>query len=137
MRRVKFKQPIDEMTGRINKRDKESQIFRHKYYRDEQGNIIGEAHKEHYTPGRQRNYQTHPMSEAEAKTVAAFSQAVAQYKIEKDDPERMAYWKERFKAQLHKPDGQAPIDPETGKRRIYLRLDMFIRAMLQIQFRQQ
>ena len=137
MRRLEFKEPIEEMSGRLNKHDKESVIFRRKYFRDEKGNIIGKASKERVTIENHRNYTTNPMSEAEAKTVDAFKKAVAQYNIEKNDPERMAYWKARFSAQLRKPDSEAPIDPKTQKRRKYLRLDMFIRAMLQLQFRAQ
>ena len=135
MRRVKFRQPVEAMTGRVNKKDKNSQIFRQKFYRDEKGKIIGEAHPEHYIPRHPRNYKTKPMSEAERKTVSAFQQAAAQYKIEKEDPERMNYWKSRFQAQLRRPDAEAPFDPETGRGRVYARLDMFIRAMLQIRFR--
>lgn len=137
MRSVKFRQPVEVMTGRVNKKDKNSQIFRQKFYRDENGNIIGEAHAEHYIPRHPRNYKSKPMTAAERKTVSAFQQAAAQYKIEKTDPVRMDYWKARFKAQLRKPDAEAPFDPKTGKRHVYARLDMFIRAMLQIQFRAQ
>ena len=135
MREVRFKDPIEEMTGRINKNDKDSTIFRHKYYRDGHGNIIGAGRKEHYIPQHPRDYKTNPMSEGERKTTSAFKDALAQYQLDKQDPERMAYWKKRWTAQLRKPDPQAPIDRKTGKRRIYARLDTFIRAMIQISLR--
>ena len=137
MRNVEFDFPVTELTGRVQKQNKDGVIFRHKFFRDSNGNIIGEARKEQYIPMHPRNYKTKPMSESERQTVTAFQQAVAQYNIEKNDPERMAYWKARFDAQLRKPDPEAPIDPKTGRRRIYHRLDMFIRTMLQLSFRNQ
>lgn len=133
---VNFLPPIAEMTGRLSKRDKDGTVFRRKHYRDDNGNIIGVAKKEHFLVTRPRNYRTNPMSEAEAKAVDAFKYAVQQYNIEKENPERMAYWKKRFKAQLRKPDSHAPIDPKTRRPRVYCRLDMFIRAMLQVSFQQ-
>ena len=137
MRRVIFNDPVNIITGRITKKNKRSQILRCKTYRDENGNIIGYANAEHYVPRHPRNYNKKPMKAGELKTTTAFSQAIEQYKLEKNDPERMAYWTARWRAQLQKGDAQAPINPETREHRIYARLDTFIRAMLQIKFRQQ
>ena len=76
------------------------------------------------------------MKSGELKTIEAFRQAIAQFNLDKQHPERMACCKKRFHAQLNAGDPEAPINPETRKPRIYTRLDMFIRAMLQRQFRQ-
>ena len=74
------------------------------------------------------------MKSGELKTTEAFRQAIAQFNLDKQDPERMAYWKNRFQAQLTDGDPEAPIDPQTKSHRIYARFDMFVRAILQRQF---
>ena len=133
MTNTEFITPVDSMTGRVTKKDKEGVIFRRKIYRDDTGKIIKKGRKEHFIQVNPRNYKTNPMTLAEQRAVSSFQQAFAQYKIERQDPERMAYWQARFKAQIRKPDPEAPIDKETGKRRIYGRLDTFIRAIIQRQ----
>ena len=133
MTNTEFIAPVDSMTGRVTKKDKDGVIFRRKIYRDDAGKIIKKGRKEHFIQVNPRNYKTNPMTPAEQRAVSSFQQALAQYKIEKEDPERMAYWQARFKAQIRKPDPEAPIDKETGKRRIYGRLDTFIRAIIQRQ----
>ena len=135
MAKTQYLDPIAYMTGRISKKGRKPVISRHKIYRDENGNIIAEGPNEAYVLKRPRNYEKKPMKSGEIKTIESFRQAVEQYNADKRDPERMAYWKNRFKAQLHVGDSEAPIDPQTGEHRIYARLDMFIRAILQRQFR--
>ena len=136
MAKTKYLDPIAYMTGRISQKGRKPVISRHKIYRDENGNIIGEAANESYLLKHPRNYEKKPMKSGELKTIKAFRQAIAQFNLDKQNPERMAYWKKRFQAQLNAGDPEAPIDPQTRKPRIYTRLDMFIRAMLQRQFRQ-
>lgn len=136
MTNTEFITPVDSMTGRVAKKDKDGVIFRRKIYRDDTGKIIKKGRKEHFIQVNPRNYKTNPMTPAEQQSVATFQQALAQYKIEKEDPERMAYWKARFKAQIRKPDSEAPIDKNTGKRRIYGKVDTFIRAILYIKLKQ-
>ena len=133
MTNTEFIAPVDSMTGRVTKKDKDGVIFRRKIYRDDTGKIIKKGRKEHFIQVNPRNYKNNPMTPAEQRAVSSFQQALAQYKIERQDPERMAYWQARFKAQIRKPDPEAPIDKETGKRRIYGRLDTFIRAIIQRQ----
>ena len=43
---------------------------------------------------------------------------------------KISTWQSRFEAQLDKPEPDAPIDPKTGKRKQYFRLDAFIRTCL-------
>ncbi|MBR0297013.1 MAG: hypothetical protein IJQ95_06465 [Paludibacteraceae bacterium] len=90
-----------------------------------------------YVVKHPRNYDKTPLTAGERKNVESFKQALTQFQLDKQDPERMAYWTARYKAQLENGDPEAPIDKETGKHRIYARLDNFIRAMLQLQFRNQ
>jgi len=137
MAKTTYVRPIASMTGRLSKKESHPIISRQKIYRDETGRVIAEGISESYAVKHPRNYRKSPMSAAEQKTVNAFSQALAQYSIEKDDPERMEYWRNRWRAQLKKGDPEASIDPKTGRRRIYPRLDVFIRSMLQLHFRRQ
>ena len=136
MKDTEFITPVESMTGRVVKKDKEGVIFRRKIYRDDTGKIIKKGRKEHYIQVNPRNYKANPMTPAEQRSVTTFQQALAQYKIEKEDPERMVYWKARFNAQIRKPDPEAPIDKKTGKRRIYGKVDTFIRAILYIKLKQ-
>ena len=132
MSETKFINPIDSMSGRLSKKERQGVIFRRKIYRDSQGHIIKKGRNEHFIQVNPRNYEKTPLTPGEQKTVSAFKQALEQYKLDKQNPERMAYWQQRWKAQMRKGDPQAPIDPETGKKRIYGRLDTFIRSMIQI-----
>ena len=47
-----------------------------------------------------------------------------------EDLATLQYWQDRFKAQLKKPEPDAPIDPDTGRHKTYFRLDAFIRTCL-------
>ena len=136
MARTNYLDPIASMTGRLSRKGAKQVISRRKMYRDGQGNIVFEGNNESYVVKHPRDYDKTPMRPEEQKTTQAFRQALTQFQLEKQDPERMAYWTARYNAQLKKGDPEAPIDKNTKQRRIYARLDNFIRAMLQIQFRQ-
>ena len=47
-----------------------------------------------------------------------------------EDLATLQYWQDRFKAQLKKPEPEAPIDPDTGRHKTYFRFDAFIRTCL-------
>ena len=47
-----------------------------------------------------------------------------------EDLATLQYWQSRFKAQLQKPEPEAPIDPDTGRHKTYYRFDAFIRTCL-------
>lgn len=134
MAKTKYLDPIAYMTGRISNKGRKPVISRHKIYRDENGQIIGEGPNESYVLKHPRNYEKKPMKSGELKTTEAFRQAIEQFNLDKQNPERLAYWKNRFQAQLTNGDPEAPIDPNTKAPRIYARFDMFVRAILQRQF---
>ena len=137
MAKATFLDPVASITGRLSNKNPREIISRRKMYRDQYGNILFEGTTESYVVQNPRDYNKTPMTQGEQKTTQAFRQAIEQFHIEKQDPERMAYWTARYRAQLEKGDPEAPIDKNTGEHRIYARLDNFIRAMLQIHFRQQ
>ncbi|MBR6117104.1 MAG: hypothetical protein IKP93_06470 [Paludibacteraceae bacterium] len=47
-----------------------------------------------------------------------------------EDLATLQYWQDRYKAQLQKPEPEAPINPDTGRHKTYYRFDAFIRTCL-------
>lgn len=135
MARINYIHPVDTLSGKFSKSEHNGAIMRRKQYRDENGNVYAVGVNEAYVVRHPRNYKKNPLTQGEQRTVNAFREGMLQYQVEKQDPERMAYWRARFNAQLKKGDPEAPIDPKTGLPRIYTRLDTFIRTMLQLRFR--
>ena len=82
-----------------------------------------------------RDWKKNPAKGKELEHQLRFKQACAEtYKVlHPSTPEELATlqkWQSRFEAQLDKPEPDAPIDPKTGKRKQYFRLDAFIRTCL-------
>ncbi len=137
MAQTTYLDPIASMTGRLSRKGARQVILRRKMYRDEYGNVLFEGNSESYIVKHPRDFDKKPLTPGERKNVETFQQAYTQFQLDKQNPERMAYWTARYKAQLLKPDPDAPVDKRTGERRIYARLDNFIRAMIQITLRKQ
>lgn len=137
MSQTTYISPVDHLSGRIVKKSKTGTVQRTKIYRDEKGRVIGQGANESYIIENPRNYIKQPLSAQEQLTVNSFRDAAAQYQLEKNDPERMAYWRQRFNDQLHRPDPEASIDQKTGRRRTYKRLDIFMRTIIQLQLRRE
>ncbi len=137
MARITYLDPIASMTGRLSRKGARQIISRRKIYRDEYGNVLFEGNSESYIVKHPRDFDKKPLTPGERKNVETFQQAYTQFQLEKQNPERMAYWTARYRAQLDKGDPDAPVDKRTGERRIYARLDNFIRAMIQIALRKQ
>jgi len=77
---------------------------------------------------------TGPLSEARRRVVGAFSQAVSQCKAEMSDPERLAWWQERYAryckaARRHAPRANAAF-LGTASDRFYSTLRGFVIASL-------
>ena len=45
-----------------------------------------------------------------------------------DDLQERAQWENRWQAQLRKAEVDAPIDPKTKKRKIYIKFDCYVRS---------
>lgn len=82
-----------------------------------------------------RDFKKKPQTGAELENFNMISEARQLAIQERTNPERMKYWTERFQAQLEKPEDDAPVDKKTGQRKIYCRLDAFIRACIYRQLR--
>lgn len=137
MAKVSYIHPVETLSGRLNKKEKNGTIQRCKRFRNAKGEVYASAKLESYVIKFPRDYHEHPMSDKERFNATTFRQAIIKAKEERENPERLAYWKQRFQDQLTHGDPQAPIRPGTAKRKIYKRLDMFIQSMIQIELRKQ
>lgn len=137
MAKIEYIDPIASISGRLSKKDKTGTIQRRKHYRDEQGRVIAEGRNESYCVQNPRDYKKHPPRGEELRNITLFQQAARLAKQEREDPVRLAYWTERFNAQLRHGEPDAPLDPHTGRPRIYHRLHIFIQSALLRQLKQQ
>ena len=80
MARLELANPFDEMAGKFSKTDRI--VLRTRY---------GRTHAYAY-----RHPYKGPISENRKPIINAFSQAVKQCKSEMSDPERLAYWQDRY-----------------------------------------
>lgn len=131
MARIDYFFPVSGVHGRYAKKDTQGTVQRKKLFRDEHGRIIGSGSNESYLIVHPRDYEKKPLEGKQLDSVTIFGRASAMAKAEQANPERLAYWKERWRNQLQKGESDAPINPRDGKRRIYLRLDKFIQAVIQ------
>lgn len=123
MAKVELAAPFDEMSGKLS--SNERIVMRTRYGRTE-----AYAYRHPYTG---------PISENRKPVIHAFSQAVAQCKAEMADPERLAYWKERY-VQYNKLAQRNPAKANlqfigTNTDKYYLTLRGFVIAALSIRFR--
>ena len=142
MAEVVYQNPVKEIRGTLTKN---GPIHRRKYYRDDNGKIIGASKPEAYQILYPRNWKKKPATGKELEHQRHFTAACAETKriLMAAKPEKypgytptpeelttLQYWQNRFNAQLQKPEPEAPIDPETGKNKTYHRFDAFIRTCL-------
>ncbi|MBO5817116.1 MAG: hypothetical protein J6R26_04120 [Paludibacteraceae bacterium] len=118
--------PIDGMRGKLNKKDKT--VFRQKHARDANGAIIADMKPEAYVVQHPRDWKKKPAKGAEKAKQDRWAEACARTKAILDDPQQRTQWEERWKAQLKKGEEDAPIDPRTKKRKIYIKFDCYVRS---------
>ena len=135
MAQIEFEFPVSSYAGRVSKKEKGSPVMRQKCYRDANGRVVAKAAKEAYVVTTPRDYKKHPMKGTELANVNLFRQSVLLAKQERDNPERLAYWTERWQAQLERGEFDAPIDSATRQPKIYRRLDIFIQSVIQRQLK--
>ena len=142
MAKVIYQDPVQEIRGTLTK---DGTIHRRKYYRDANGKIVGASKHEAYQILHPRDWKKKPATGMELENQLRFKTASAEVKrilmIAKpekypdftptlEDLTTLKYWQKRFKAQLKRPENAAPIDPETGRHKTYIRFDAFIRTCL-------
>ena len=127
MANVTYTDPIDHLSGQLQK---DGTVHRQKVYRDENGKVLAKGKAEVFLVENPRDFKKKPQSGAELANFNLISQARDMAVAERANPDRMGYWTRRFKAQLETPEQDAPVDKRTGQRKIYCRLDAFIRACI-------
>ena len=128
MAEIKFIAPVETIKGKLQNRDKT--IFRRKRVFDAQGHVIGELSQEAYVVHNPRDWKKNPPKGAEKQRIDNWTKACKQASDIRKDPEQLAQWKQRWAAQLQVPEPDAPLDKKTGRQKIYVRLDGFIRATI-------
>ena len=118
--------PVEGITGKLNKKDKT--VFRQKIARDSDGRVICPMQKEVYVVQHPRDWKKKPAESAEKLKLDRWKEACAKTKQILDDPEQRALWQGRWQAQLKKAEPDAPVDRRTGKRKIYIKFDCYVRA---------
>ena len=133
-----FNDHVREMHGAYTK---DGTIHRRKTFRDSNGKVKGQGVNESYKIMNPRDWKKKPAKGKELEHQLHFQQACAETKRillaakpdatpTEDELANLRYWQDRFNAQLKKGEPEAPIDPNTHKHKIYLRLDAFIRTCL-------
>ncbi len=119
MAKVNYTGPVENLQGSMSKK---GAIFRRKRYKiDDKGHYV-EGKAEVYQRLRERDYAKNPVTEAERAHQTRFGEACKQTTLELQNPERKAYWQNRFEKQIKKP--------EAGNTKCYMQLQGFIKAML-------
>ena len=157
MATVNFQDPVRDIRGTFRKG---GIINRRKAYRDEKGRVVNESAPEAYAVRHPRDWDKNPATGREQECQNRFKAASAETKRillaakpeayaaayaaahpdaapdavpatpSDEDLATLRYWQERFRKQLRRAEPNAPIDPHTGKRKRYSRLDAFIRTYL-------
>ena len=120
--------PVEGIRGKLNKKDKT--VFRQKIARDSDGSVICPMQKEVYVVQHPRDWKKKPAEGAEKLKLDRWKEACAKTKQILDDPEQRTLWQQRWQAQLKKAEPDAPIDPRTGKRKIYIKFDCYVRSKM-------
>ena len=157
MATVHYQDPVRDIRGTFRKG---GIINRRKAYRDEKGRIVNESAPEAYSVRHPRDWERNPATGKELECQNRFKAASAETKRillaanpdayaaayaaahphiapdalpakpSDEDLDTLHYWQNRFRKQLRRAEPDAPIDPATGKRKRYSRLDAFIRTCL-------
>ena len=126
---IEFSHPVDTVRGKLSK--KEQVIYRQKGTYTPDGIQTGVCAAEAYTVHNPRDWKKHPATGAELAKIQRFQLACRMTKEQLADhnPAR-PQWVSRWENQLKHPEADAPLDPRTGKRKIYGRLDNYVRAQI-------
>lgn len=120
--------PVDYATGKLHKTDKT--VFRRKFAHDSNGAVIRPMKREMYIVKNPRDWKLNPAKGAEKLKQERWKEACANTKAILNDPVQRTLWQQRWQAQLRKADPDAPLDLHTGKRRIYIKFDCYVRSKI-------
>lgn len=124
MGKASMEYPVKNITGKVGKKSRI--VYRQKTFTDEISGSTLVAKQEIYEK-KKRNYKRHPIRESERANMSAFGAATIRMKEILKDPESEEYkmWRERWIAQLTKPEMNAK-----GEKVCYRRFDRYLVAKL-------
>ncbi len=125
MARVTLSYPIDTLHGQLSHHERI--IFRQKYAYSPTGSRLRAYAPESYVIANPRDWKRHPAHGNELANMQRFSEAnrLTKQALASDSPTR-AEWQQRWEAQLHHAESDAPLDKRTGQRKVYARLDKYV-----------
>ena len=131
---------LSKLVEEINGATSPGNIHRVKRFRNASGKIIGIGVQETYEVLHPRNWKQKPARGAEKANQQVFKQASLLADKALNTEEGLAYWQQRFEAQLFatrgsKPDPFAVTLPNGTKKR-YKRFDAFVRTMIMQELKQ-
>lgn len=127
MAQITLSHPIDTLTGKLSKNERI--VYRQKMAYAPNGSQIAACAPEAYVISKPRDWKKTPATGAELAKIQRFQQAcrLTQQALADNSPTKNE-WEQRWLAQLKRPEADAPIDKRTGHRKIYGRLDNYVRA---------
>lgn len=126
MAEVTFIAPVAKIEGKLNQKDKT--VFRKKVARDDQGRVIAEMKQEVYVVQHPRDWKKKPAKGAEKAKQDRWKEACTQTKAILDNPQERSKWEQQWQAQLKKAELDAPMNPRTNRRKIYIKFDCYVRS---------
>lgn len=129
---TKFTYPVQELHGAV---ERKGVVHRKKTYRLPDGKIIGYGKEETFKVKNPRDYKNKPPKEREQANLLLNQKAWRQAALELQDSqsERYQYWLDRFLAQIKHGESEAPVDPTSGKHKVYRDFRAFVRAAIRRQ----
>ena len=129
MAKVDFITLVDGLHGEIVHHS--GFIFRKKHAHDENGQVIHVGKPECYKVEHPRDFAKTPPKGKEKEHFDLWAEACrrAKEEIQETHP-RYAYWRERWHAQIKKPDAACPIDARSGRGKSYYQFDCFVRVAI-------
>ncbi len=133
MAQISVEAPVLSMRGKVSQLSRI--IYRQKTYSVGSHHYLGPI--EAYVVMRPRDRRKEPPSPAEQATVDRFRKACNETKKQLADPERRAYWEQRFEYQLDHPEPAYGKNRRVGETRVFLQLHLYVRTMLLRQYTQE
>lgn len=128
MAEILLEGPFSTLHGRLSKNAQV--IYRQKNYRLPKGTAAYKGPLEAYIIQKPRDRKVCPTTPAEQAAIDRFRQACLQTKEQLQDPEKRAYWEERFNKQLISPEPAYSGNARSGKQRTFTNLHLFVRTMI-------
>lgn len=124
--------PFGALNGKISKKTRI--IFRQKGFAVGNATPLYHGPLEAYTVERPRDRKKNPPSPAEQAAIDRFRRAMNDTTAQLADPDKHAYWEQRFQHQLKHPEPAYKGNYRSGKERVFTNLYTYVRTMLLRQY---